>query len=206
MDVYRTVAKYHGENSVAADIETLRREVHRAIEEVFARHRPAADDGEIDVQAAGEAPAGWTYRWPDGRTEAHDRCEWFRASGSSGPVRVLLAHTRRRAWGEDRERFGVFAQVGRETSRTFYPWTGFVAADDGSFAAPIPDPTRPRSTLKDGDPLPPSFHDARVERTDALYASAGDSPSLRLVVPATDTTAMIRHGYRVAEIRHRVRG
>jgi hypothetical protein len=191
---------------VAADIEALRREVHRAIEEVFARHRPDANDGEIDVRAAGEASAGWTYRWPDGRTETHERSEWFQASGPSGSVRVLLAHTHRRAWGEDRERFGVFAQLGRDTSRTFYPWVGFVATDDGSFAAPIPDPTRPRSTLKDGDPLPARFDGARVERTDALYASAGESPSLRFVVPATDTTAMIRHGYWVAELRHRVRG
>jgi hypothetical protein len=194
------------ETSVATDIETLRREVHRAIEDVFARHRPAAADGEVDVRVASEGPADWRYRWPDGRIETHDRSDWFQVSGSSGQVRVLLAHTTRRAWGQDRERFGVFAQVGRETSRTFYPWIGFVATDDGSFAAPIPDPTRPRSTLKDGDPLPLSFDRARVERTDALYASAGDSPSLRLVVPPGDTTAMIRHGYWVAELRHRVRG
>jgi hypothetical protein len=191
---------------VATDVETLRREIHRAIEEAFARHRPAKGDREIGVQAAAEALADWTYRWPDGRTETHDRSEWFHVSGSGGQVRVLLAHTHRRAWGEDRERFGVFAQVGRETSRTFYPWTGFVATDDGSFAAPIPDPARPRSTLKDGDPLPPRFDSARVDRTDALYASAGESPSLRLVVPAGDSAAMIRHGYWVAELRHRVRG
>ena len=191
---------------MATDIEVVRREVHRAIEEVFARLRTTEVDGTVDVPAEGEGPSGWTYRWPDGRAEIHDRSEWFQVTGAEGQVRVLLAHTRRTAWGEDRERFGVFVQVGRETSRTFYPWTGFVETDEGSFAAPIPDPTHPRSILKDGDPLPTRFDGARVERTDALYASVENSPTLRLVVVATDATAMVRHGHWIAELRHRIRG
>jgi len=187
-------------------VEQLRREIHVAIEDVFSRHRSAEQQEEITVQSEGGGMTDWTYRWPDGGIERYDRAEWYRVSGNSGDARVLVGHTRREAWGENRERYVVFAQLGRNTSQTFYPWTEFAATDDGSFAALIPDPRRPRASLKAGDQLPPRIADGRVERTDALYGSVKDSPSLRLVVSEGDGEAMIRHGYWVAMLRHRLRG
>ncbi len=148
----------------------------------------------------------WYYRWPDGAKEPFDRAEWYQVSGLAGEARVLLAHTNRYAWNADRERYVVFARLGREESTTFYPWTEFVQTDEGHFAALIPDPTHPRAALKYGMQLPTRFSGRRVERTDALYDSAQDSPTLRLAVDESDADAMIEHGYWVAEMRGRLRG
>jgi hypothetical protein len=118
---------------------------------------------------------------------------------------VLLARTTREVWGEQLKRYIVFGQVGRETSKTFYPWTEFVETSDGDYAALIPDPARPRSPLSDGNATPGRFRLARVERTDRLYRGVKKGPTLRLVVPEEDPEAMIRHGYWVAQIRGRLR-
>lgn len=42
-----------------------------------------------------------------------------------------------------------------------------------------------------------------VERTDNLYTSMKQAPSLRVVVQETDTDAMLTHGYYVAHLRNR---
>jgi hypothetical protein len=202
----------------AEDLEHLGRELHQAIDEVLARFGVPDEGSGVMLQTIEEAQvtvekldkkmtSPWKYRWPDGTEEPYDRAEWYVVSGPTGEARVLLAHTTRDAWKvADRERYVVFARIGRENSTTFYPWTEFVQTDHGDFAALIPDPAHPRAALKDGMQLPTRFAGARVERTDAVYESAQESPTLRLVVSESDAETMIRHGYWVAELRHRLRG
>ena len=189
----------------SATWETLRRELREAVDGVINRFAAAEQGGDVVmVQEEGPGPDAWTYTWPDRTTEQYDVARWYRVTGPSGKARVLLARTTRKVRGDDLLRWIVFRQIGAEDSTTFYPWTEFVASDDGEFAAVIPNPQRPRSSLADGDPVPARFAQARIERTDALYRKVVDGPSLRLVVSENDAVAMIRHGYWVAEVRHRL--
>jgi hypothetical protein len=99
-----------------------------------------------------------------------------------------------------RERAVVFG----ETGSSLYPWTEFVEADDGRFAAGVSDPAHPRALLKDGDPIPARFQVAAVERTDQLFSGIRQGPSLRLVIAGADEETMVRHGYWVAGLRKRL--
>ena len=152
----------------------------------------------------GEDHGAWEYTWPGGGPEKFSRATWFEVEAEPQAHRVLVAWTTREAWGRtDRKRAVVFGQLGVATSRTFYPWTEFVETDDDRFAAPIPDPSRPRAILADIDRLPPWLSTYRVERSDRLFRSISDGPSLRLVLDADDEVTMVRHGYWVAGLRGR---
>ncbi len=190
------------------DWERLRKELRSSVDEAIDRFIAEQNEGGevVTVQAEDEVLDHWTYTWPDRYTEEYDQARWYRATGPSGNARVLLARTTRTVRGDDLRRWIVFAQIGGEDSKTFYPWSEFVATDEGDFAAIIPNPQRPRAVLSDGDPLPTRFARARVERTDALYGKVADGPSLRFVVSEDDADEMIRHGYWVAELRHRIQG
>jgi hypothetical protein len=153
------------------------------------------------------ATADWTYQWPGGAEakEAFFETRWYEAVGDRGSQRVRVAWTVRDAWGrQDRKRAVVFNQLGSADSTTYYPWTEFVETDEGRYAAQIPDPTRPRATLSDPAQLPGHLAGNTVERTDALFASIKDGPSLRLVVNGDDEVTMVRHGYWVATLRNRI--
>lgn len=192
-----------------ADLERLREELHHAIDDALTRVVSQETEEEPQVAVTKlerEFNSPWYYRWPDGSKEKYDKAAWYQVSGPTDETRVLLAHTTREVWKANRERYVVFAKIGREEGETFYPWTEFVQTDDGSFAALIPDPSRPRAALKGGMHLPSRFAAARVERTDALYESTHESPTLRLVVSEEDAGAMIEHGYWVAGLRGRLRG
>ena len=191
------------------DFQRLRQELHQAIDDVLTRIEDLNNEEEPQVtvkELDRTFNSPWSYRWPDGSSEKYDDAAWYKVSGPTGEARVLLAHTTREAWKADRERYVVFAKIGREEGPSFYPWTEFVQTDEGSFAALIPDPARPRAALKDGMSVPSRFASVRVERTDALYESAQDSPTLRLVVDRGDAVTMIEHGYWVARVRDRLRG
>jgi hypothetical protein len=189
--------------------DELRRELRKAVDDVLDRFVVAANQegpDPVTVVAEGDVTDHWTYQWPSRNTEQFDYARWYRVNGSSGNVRVLLAHTTRTVRGEDLGRWIVFGQLGGEDSNTFYPWTEFVETDDGDFAAIIPNPTRPRAGLRDGDSLPARYAQARVRRTDELHHTVADGPSLRFVVSLGNAEDMIRHGYWVAELRHRLHG
>lgn len=66
----------------------------------------------------------------------------------------------------------MFGQLGREESRTFYPYTELVRTEAGDYTALIPDPKRPRASLKAGDELRRGFAGAkklpRTPRNDDL--------------------------------------
>jgi hypothetical protein len=116
-----------------------------------------------------------------------------------------LAWTTRYAWNADRRRAVVFHRAHSQDRPTkWYPWTEFVETDDGRFAAPIPDPERPRAILKEETSLPARFVDQTVQRVDQLFGSIRQGASLRLVVDETDEAEMVRHGYWVAQLRGRI--
>jgi hypothetical protein len=61
----------------------------------------------------------------------------------------------RHAWNADRGRAVLLHRARPEDPPTkWYRWTEFVETYTGSFAAPIPDPQRPRAILRGGGALP----------------------------------------------------
>jgi len=195
-------------------LSELRTAVHEAVDRVFDQYEAAGTPGiapSPDVQGeaigvtAGEVTGAWKYRWPGGEEETFSQSRWYETNGPSGRQRVRVAWARRAAWGRsDRRRAIVFNQVGSPDSTTYYPWTEFVETDHGRFAAAIPDPGRPRAMLTDAALLPARFKGAAVERSDALFDSVAEGPSLRLVVDEDDEATMVRHGYWVATLRRRI--
>lgn len=198
------------------DSEELRAELHRAVDAVFTRIADAdlrrAMDGIAELietgliveflGAEGEH-ADFEYVWPDRTEEYFKRVHAYSVRSGSTSAEVIVGETQRLAWGEDRGRVVVFERITDQPSR-WYPWTEFVETDDGRFAATIPDPARPRASLKDGDPLPPQYATLNVARADRLFGSIQDGPSLRLVLNRDEEEAMIRHGHHVARLRGRV--
>jgi hypothetical protein len=189
------------------DWDLLKRELQAALGGVIDR-LAAADQGSSDVriEALTEGVKDWMYRWPDGKEELYDTGSFYWVSGPSGRSRVLLARTVRTVRDEPRRRYVVFAQYGGPKSKTFYPWTEFVATDTADYAAIIPNPARPRAALTATDPLPARLTDRRVARTDELYRNVASGPSLRVVVSESDVEEMLKHGYWVAELRRHLRG
>jgi hypothetical protein len=193
-------------------VDDLRTAVHAAIDRTFDEILGEGDALESDVSSGGQGivvlptdvTGAWTYRWPGGDVEEFSKTRWYDADGPRGRQRVRVAWTTRSAWGRsDRKRAVVFNQVG-SADTTYYPWTEFVETDDGRYAAPIPDPERPRATIANRERLPERFEDCAVERSDALFRSVNDGPSLRLVVGADEEAAMVDHGYWVATMRRRI--
>jgi hypothetical protein len=149
--------------------------------------------------------APFQYAWPVFGTEEFDRAAVFSITTQSGPIGAVLAWTRRDAWGKNRARSVVFRHNGDDdTPGRWYPWTEFVETDDGRYAATIPNPDKPRSTLAEGDPLPERYSTQTVARSDELFDSISRGPSLRVVVDADDAVEMVGHGYWVAQQRGRI--
>jgi hypothetical protein len=189
-------------------LEALRSALHDAVNRIIDRYRPEGggggrtDTGGQDAVGVtrGEATESWPYRWPDGSQEVFPSTRWYEVNGPKGQQRVRLAWGQRPSWGKsDRRRAIVFNQLGSASSTTYYPWTEFVETDDKRFAAPIPDPERPRAIIADPSRLPGRFQGATVERSDALFESVAEGPSLRLVVVESD-----EDGYWVATLRRRI--
>jgi hypothetical protein len=193
---------------VTKTLDQLRQEMHAAVDEVLNRFGtlspvPKESADEPNVAVGGEVGA-WTYEWPDKQMEQFTSGRSYDLSGSEGSLRVRLARTVRRAWGRDRGRVIVFQELGN-TSRSFYPLVEFVETDDhGSFASPVPDPTRPRALLAEASKLPTRFERKNVVRADSVFRTIDKGPSLRLVVAEDDETEMVRHGYWVARVRGRL--
>jgi hypothetical protein len=187
--------------------ESIRVELFEAVTEAIDRvlgSRVPTQSLQAIVEYEGVGFDEWSYRWPSAAVETYRNCRWYRVSGESQPARALIGLTRRKAWNKMRDRYVVFGQVGSDRSKTFYPWTEFVAASHGRFGAVIPDPRRPRASIRDGAVLPPRFRGCTIERTDHLYGPSKEDSSLRIVVDGHDRASMIAHGYWVAQLRARL--
>lgn len=185
----------------------LRERLHAAIDRVLDEMDgddpsgdPAPEDPDLDI-VRGDDKGEWDFTWPNGDTEHYHATRWYRLSNRAGSWRVLVAWTRRDAWRKDRKRAIVFGETG---PGSFYPWTEFVETDDDRYAAPLPNPDRPRASLTFGQALPVRFRNLEVCRTDELFDAIADGPSLRLVVRETDEVTMVAHGHWVATLRGRI--
>jgi hypothetical protein len=163
-------------------LETLREDLHRAIDAVIDAH----------VATAG------------GQGNGHVLKVERQETGDFGEADVLVGQTMRYAWGRDRGRIVVFGKASGTGSAAYYPWTEFVETDDGDYAAKLSMPNDPRKSLRDGDPLPPRLASANIQRNDQIFRSIRDGAALRLVVAADDAEAMIAHAYWAASLRSRI--
>jgi hypothetical protein len=183
-------------------LHTLTQELHSKIDAAF--DVPAT----LDVASAGprsikpgRTEGKWSYVWPAGSAEHFESAHWYDVQTPSGSRELKLGWTNREAWGRDRRRAIVFVQSGR----SLYPLTEFVETDTGAYAAPIPDPARPRAILTDLERLPAhlSRRSERVHRTDEAFDSVRNAPSLRYEVDGDEQMAMIEHACWVGTVRHR---
>jgi hypothetical protein len=188
-------------------LETLREDLHRAIDAVIDAHVATAGgqgNGHVLKVERQETVKAWSYRWPSGDVEHYETAIRYRVTGDFGEADVLVGQTMRYAWGRDRGRIVVFGKASGTGSAAYYPWTEFVETDDGDYAAKLSMPNDPRKSLRDGDPLPPRLASANVQRNDQIFRSIRDGAALRLVVAADDAEAMIAHAYWVASLRSRI--
>jgi hypothetical protein len=191
------------------DLQELRSKLHREVDRLIDE---AIAGLELSPKQQDSQPARvrtlepFDYRYPVIGTEHFYGAAVYSIPTSKGPVEAVLGWTERDAWSRIRLRAVVFGYNGTDlTPHRWYPWTEFVETDDGRFAATIPDPSRPRSTLSDGAALPGRFEELTVERSDVLFESIRRGPSLRLVVDQTEDAQMVSHGYWVARLRGRAR-
>lgn len=194
-------------------VEELRAELHasidRAVNDYLQRERAvdhaSAFDRALTVEPWREVEP-FDYPWPTLEPEPFDAAFMYRITDSDATRHAVLAWTTREAWSKkDRRRAVVFHAINEnDPPSRWYPWTEFVETDDGRYAAPVPDPKRPRATLADLDALPLHLEHDDVERSDALFDSINNGPSLRRVVQEDDAETMIRHGYWVASLRKRL--
>lgn len=184
------------------DLERLRHELHRSVDEAVNRAQ-GTEAPYVAIEKQSEF-GPWEFRWPSGAVELFTGGSDFLVRRKNDALRVRVARTTRRAWGRERDRAIVFGARGDGDAARYYPWTEFVGTDDDRMAATIPRPGRPRASARDGDVLPGPNAPGDVERADSVFTGITDGPSLRLVVSAGDDNAMVQHGVHVAELRRRV--
>ena len=190
---------------MATNLEVLRQEVLKAVNEVFERYgwEPSTSTSSLVIRWIEKLSRPLVFRWPEG-VETFKDVNVYDIEASTGTNRVAVAKTIRNAWGKDRGRIVVFGKHPSAGEDKYYPWAEFVEADDGSYTSGIPDPSAPRSLIKDGDELPAEVRGQRVRRTDECFASVKSGQSLRLVLDRNEEEAMIRHAYWVAKLRGRI--
>ena len=159
--------------------------------------------GELYLESAEAGP--FDYHWPpkNGQPDVEQFYNPARYRLADDGVRsIQIAWTsEREAWGRKRERAIAFLDDGRGNR---YPLIEFPETDDGTFAAIIPDPKKPRSVLTDLSALPDRFKEATVMRTDELFGAVRSGPSLRVVLSREDQMEMARHALWVGRQRGRI--
>jgi hypothetical protein len=206
MIVYRY---YIDTGTPPVDVEQLRMNLHRAIDTAIddalsSKQAVVIDDRRpesIRVTRIGEF-GSWSYQWPDLKVEDFQG-EFYEVVSSGRTVRLRLGTTQRRAWDRLRGRVVVFLHDGDFGTGSDYPLTEFVETDGGTYAATVPDPARPRGRVKDPRMVPDNFRRG-LRRTDEVFDTVRDGPSLRFVVAETATTDMIRFALWVASVRGRL--
>lgn len=185
------------------DLQAIRTHLHAAVDAVvdeLARAQAGAL-AEPAIESRGPCEP-FEYRRPDGVWEAYEPAAAFCVDGATRRTDLVVGFTERLAWGAVRGRAIVFDATGLpHAPDRWYPLAEFVQVDDGRYAAPLPNPARPRSYLKAGDEVPTRFAGASVERLDALIGSVREGRSLRLVLDTGEQLEMARHAVWVASLR-----
>jgi hypothetical protein len=187
---------------------TLRVQLHRMIDEVLdqalieAQQRQVREEMKLSI-VAGNLQQDFTYKFPKDEVPFSEG-RWYEVQGPHGYLKMLLAKTEGKIWHATYPVYFVFArESGPENPLTTFDCTQFTKTDTGEFSSVILNPADPKKKLKAGMPLPPRYANAKIERTDKLYTSVKNAPTLRLVVQETDVDVMLTHGYYVAHLRNR---
>ena len=188
--------------------DDLRADLHFALDQAFdawlARQAPTGS-GELHVEKAGELTEPFIHRWPDGSDETFSRGAFFlvEAAGERLAVLVAFAEEPRFTWGRERRRAVSFWLPRGRSGAERYPLSEWVETDDGRMSIGVPDPTRPRALIKEGDEAPAWLKEWTVQRADEIFESVSNGPSLRLIVSATDEASMAVCAVRVGLVRGR---
>jgi len=188
--------------------DDLRIQLHRLIDELLdqalseAQQQQGQEETRLTI-VAGNPQQAFTYRFPNEEVEFSGG-RYYSVQGPQGYLKMLLAKGEVEIWHARYPAFFVFArESGPENPLSMQDCTQFTKTDTGEFGSVIPNPADPKKKLKAGMALPPRYANARVARTDELYASVKNAPTLRLVVQENDIDAMLSHGYYVAHLRNR---
>jgi hypothetical protein len=188
------------------DMIVLRDRLKEAIDEVFSEFAlepiAAREGAELELKVGSPEPAeGFDFRWPE-EVVHYEPAYRLSLDDGVGQYSFLVGWQTRPAFGKaDRGRWIVFHQWGGPDSAP-YPVAEFTETDDeGRFAAIMLAPGGGRKRLYPDDELPRWFDPLVTSRTDELYESVNNGPSLRVVVDDKDFTRMIVHGYWMARVR-----
>ncbi len=189
------------------DIDALRRELYGAVNSVLAKYEVAGQSivrNGLTIIPAGPLRQPYTHKWPEVE-DTFKEGKWYDVSGPKVPAEglcVLVARITQNIWGNpERPTAMVFGRLRTKDVTQLTAYVSFARDDRGTFAAIIPNPVHPRSSLKEGDPIPPHLVSAVVIRNDKLFDSVKQGPALRLVVQPDDEIAMVEHGVWVASLR-----
>ena len=191
------------------DIESLRRELYRAIDEGLERymsvHRIVTRSG-LSITFAGDLEEPYDYQWPEEK-QRFSSGKWYDVSGEGLPadgLRILVARSRRWGWSKERAHVVVFGKKRASGDvKQLTPYAEFLEDDLGTFCSQIPNPTRPSETLKKGASLPERYAAATVKPNEELFHSIKQGPALRVVVHRDEEPMMIEHAVFVASLRKR---
>lgn len=190
------------------DAGDLRVQLHLMIDELLdqalsaAQQRQGQEETKLTI-ATGNPQQAFTYRFPNEEV-TFSGGQYYDVQGPQGYLKMLLARTEVEIWHARYPAFFVFArESGLENPLSMQDCTQFTKTDTGEFGSVIPNPADTKKKLKAGMPLPLRYSNAKVARTDELYTSLKNAPTLRLVVQETDIEAMLAHGYYVAYLRKR---
>jgi hypothetical protein len=183
----------------------LRDRLKGAIDEIFSEFggepERAGEGPDLQLTVGSPQPAeGFDFKWPE---EVVHYEPAYRASlnDGAGQYAFLVGWQTRPAFGkEDRGRWIVFHQWGGSEGAP-YPVAEFTETDDGRFAAIMLAPGQGRKRLYPDDELPRWFERVEIARTDELYGTVSNGPSLRVVVADKDFETMIVHGYWMGRVR-----
>ncbi|MBO0778633.1 MAG: hypothetical protein J2P37_07365 [Ktedonobacteraceae bacterium] len=191
------------------DLESLRRDLYRAVDDVLDRYKSVlriATETGLVVTFIGDLETPYVHNWPDYQQEFPEG-HLFDVSGEGLPkegLRILVARSEQEVWSKRRAHIVVFgANHAFGDVKQFTPYAEFIADDLGTFCSSIPNPLRPRESLKKGAKLPDRYVSAVVKPNDELFHSVKKGPALRLVVQEDQETAMIEHAVFVASLRKR---
>lgn len=193
------------------DIETLRRELYQAIDDVLERHQSGPQvvtQGGLMISFVGNLTEPYDHQWPMEK-QRFTSGKWFDVSGerlSAEGLRVLVAQSeeKRNVWSKDREHVVVFGKKGVSGEvKQLTAYAEFIEDDLGTFCSQIPNPLRPSETLKLGAKLPDLYAAATVKSNQELFQSVKQGPALRLVVHRDEERIMIEHAVSVALLKRR---
>ena len=196
--------------------EDFRAELHSAVDAVLDRFLGADSEGlttatdgwmgelaDLKIRHIRRLAEPYVHPWPDKTGETYRTGDWYEVIAPEGSLEMLVAETTRFAWHEERGRVVVFARWMGSSGQP-YPWLEYCENDADGYSADLRNPEKPRSVLRDGDPIPKELTNANVRRLDELYEGVRNGPSLRLVVDKEDVERLIRYAYWTSRVIGRI--